>query len=657
MTRSTFALLSIVVLGLFVRPRECAAGIPDDDVEDPPAISTGDPKYAAELVAQAHALHLDQDEQWLRLGHWRGGIFGKHGEADGPAFWLASDGQSNPSAELDATLRGFWAPEPTDESTQHPFCRFPARRVWLDSKLHFDARRMPQRRCARFEHWLHRLRPGSASIIFSSYYLNNPASAFGHTFLRIHKADSSRTSDLLDTGVDFSANVHDSNVLVYALKGLTGLYPGVFRALPYYYKVREYNDYESRDLWEYELNLSERALAMLVAHLWEEGATWFNYYYLSENCSYHVLATIEAAEPSAHLLEHVKWPVLPTDTVRVLLANQGLVRTIQFRPSLRTKVRQQLDALQPEERDMAARLVDSPDAPFPPAMSPGSRAHALESASDLVDVQHTKAMLKEDDPYVARLKQRLLERRAEIAIVSDSPAARPPLDKLPTAGHSTARLRLGTGYSQQLGGDFLEIGHRLALHDLGDPPDGYPETSQIEFLPFRVRAYPKQKSLELEDLSLVRIMSLSPWQRFWHPMSWAVRAGAGRVRDDGCQDCVAGVVEVAGGFTTALGADDTLAMFLMGNVGLQYAAGMHGLRDSDWRPGVGPIGGVRWRLGHSLVWLTDARWSWLPLAAPQSTWLGETSLRWQIARDVALGAELRTQPGATEGVLSAFLYY
>ena len=28
--------------------------------------------------------------------------------------------------------------------------------------------------------------------------------------------------------------------------------------MPYYYKVREYNDYESRDLWEYELELLAR---------------------------------------------------------------------------------------------------------------------------------------------------------------------------------------------------------------------------------------------------------------------------------------------------------------------------------------------------------------------------------------------------------------
>jgi hypothetical protein len=31
---------------------------------------------------------------------------------------------------------------------------------------------------------------------------------------------------------------------------------GEYSLMPYYRKVKEYGDFESRDLWEYELNLS-----------------------------------------------------------------------------------------------------------------------------------------------------------------------------------------------------------------------------------------------------------------------------------------------------------------------------------------------------------------------------------------------------------------
>src|SRR5690606_26093360 len=122
---------------------------------------------------------------------------------------------------------------------------------------------------------------------------------FGHTFLRINRrnSDLAPRQELLDYGVDFSAGVDTDNAVVYALKGLLGFFPGVFRRIPYYYKVREYNDYELRDLWEYELSLTQREVDLVVAHLWELGSTHFDYYYLTENCSYHVLGALEVARP------------------------------------------------------------------------------------------------------------------------------------------------------------------------------------------------------------------------------------------------------------------------------------------------------------------------------------------------------------------------
>src|SRR5205085_2119317 len=98
----------------------------------------------------------------------------------------------------------------------------------------------------------------------------------------LHKAGG---HDLLDYGVDYSATADTSNPVLYAFKGIFGFFPGTFHIFPYYYKVREYNDYESRDLWEYDLSLTPQQVTMLVAHLYELGATYFDYYYIDENCS------------------------------------------------------------------------------------------------------------------------------------------------------------------------------------------------------------------------------------------------------------------------------------------------------------------------------------------------------------------------------------
>jgi hypothetical protein len=655
--RASLVLLSLVALSLVLVPRECAAAPRQADVEDEPATTRGDPSYADELVARARAMHLEQDVQWVRLGHWYVGASGDwRGEADGPLFYLAPGGKTDPTAELEATLRAIWDPEPADERVQHPYCRFPARMTWLNEVLHFDAARLPQRRCARYTAFAQRLHAGSVALVFSSYYLNSPASAFGHTFLRIHKAGAKRGNELLDTGVDYAAVVDTTNALLYAFKGLTGMFPGLFHALPYFYKVREYNDYESRDLWEYELDLSPRAVTMLVAHLWELGSTYFDYYYLSENCSYHVLAVVGVAEPSLHLMDHVKYPVVPVDTVRALFANKGLVRELRYRPSLRTTMHHELTSLSGAQLDALSALLGDPDAPFPATLTDVQRAQVLDAAGDVVDVKYSSAILKGDDPRVARLKQRILERRAEIAVATEPSPVPVPADKMPHIGHATARATLGTGYSPELGG-FYEVGNRIALHDLADAPDGYPETSQIEFLPFHARYYPKPRSFELEDLWVIRVAALSPWERFQRPLSFAVRAGLVRVRDDGCNGCLTGDADVAGGLTLGFGHDDVFALYALGNATVAYAGGMHGVADSDWRLGIGPLGGLRWRLAHTLVWTADARWSWLPDSKPQSTWLAETTARWEFAPNFAAGFDLRRQPLATEGVVTALLYY
>src|SRR5262249_6367531 len=294
--------------------------------------------YADELVARARAARLAQSRQWLRLGHWSamwtGGL---ESDAEGDNFFLASNGKVDPVAELDATIRGFFSDlAPYDENAkenravQHPICQFPARFLYLVAALSIDRARLRIPDCPRYREFATSLNASSVTLVFSSYYLNNPASAFGHTFLRLNKKNEDGVPEdrrqLLDFGIDYSAAVDTTFAPVYAVKGIFGLFPGVFGKVPFYYKVREYNDYESRDLWEYNLALTPDQVDMLVAHVWELGSTFFRYYYLTANCSYPIAGLIDVAVPELDLLDRLHTPVLPSDTVKLIAAVPGLVR-------------------------------------------------------------------------------------------------------------------------------------------------------------------------------------------------------------------------------------------------------------------------------------------------------------------------------------------
>ena len=72
---------------------------------------------------------------------------------------------------------------------------------------------------------------------------------------------------------------------------------------------------------------------MLVAHLWELGSTYFDYYYLSENCSYHILGAARGGRSRGSSCSiGCAAPVIPADTVKALFANPDLVAGVGSGP-------------------------------------------------------------------------------------------------------------------------------------------------------------------------------------------------------------------------------------------------------------------------------------------------------------------------------------
>ncbi|MBI5534504.1 MAG: DUF4105 domain-containing protein [Deltaproteobacteria bacterium] len=620
--------------------------------------------YVEWLVEKAKFLGLASKTQWLRLGHYQPRTFGGHkSEVDGAPFFLDPNGKFDPAAELEATVRGLFAANGAEGDEEHALCRFPARRIWLEQQLGIDTSRLPTKNCRRQTlHW-NRLQAQSVTLVFSSYYLNNPASGYGHTFLRINRApdpNSTKRPDLLNYGVDFSANVDTSNALIYAIKGFSGMFSGTFKLLPYFYKVREYNDYESRDLWEYELGLTPGQVRMLVAHLWELGQTFFQYFYLDENCSYHILALVEACSADYRLLEYLSNPVLPADTIKALHRNPGLVKSVRFRPSVRTQFRQRLAALSSAERDAVAALADDPDAPLPDTLTQEQKARVLDAALDQVDFRFAKDLIDEENaaqvtPGAVR-KQRLEERRAEILVPTESLSDEPPWNRRPELSHPSTRLALASGASTH-GAGYAEIGYRMNLHDLADPPRGYPEMAQIEFMPIKMRFWYQEHTVRVEDFSAVSVVSLAPQDRFDRRMTWHVRAGGTRIRDAGCNDCFMGLGQVGGG--VAFGSDNEAFTFFT-TIDTQLLSGPKlegGLAGIPLRLGFGPWSGMRIRWSQKLVTLTTGRALWLPFQDPKVVWQGEGIVRWSLGEHAAIGVEGRAFPKAQEAQLASYLYF
>ncbi|HMJ13016.1 MAG TPA: DUF4105 domain-containing protein, partial [Polyangiaceae bacterium] len=286
------------------------------------------------VLKLAQQKQLPASGAWQRLLHYHAGLFDEGSEVDGEAFFLSPAGKDDAAAELAATLRAFFMPAVQGREDAHAICRFPARFAFLDERL--DLRQHLQvPRCPKLSRFIERNSGTSLAVVYAANALEYPASAFGHTFLYLKQA----RRPALGLGIDYQADTDTDNPLLYAFKGLTGLFEGRFRLLPVEEKLREYADEQDRDLWIYDLALSERELRRLVLHLWELSVTHFDYFYLTENCSYHVLGLIEAAAPRLDLIEHTKFAVLPIDTVKALFHSKGLVERVRYVPSRFSRLR------------------------------------------------------------------------------------------------------------------------------------------------------------------------------------------------------------------------------------------------------------------------------------------------------------------------------
>jgi hypothetical protein len=511
--------------------------------------------------------------------------------------------------------------------------------------------------CPALSRFLAALDPERIAIVYSANYLNNPASAFGHTFLRVEKRRSPGATEApeeRDFGIDFIATTDTNNPLLYAFKGLTGMFPGGFQFNAFATKVREYGNLEARDLWQYDLALTRAEVELLTLHLWELAATQIDYYYLSHNCSYEILAAVEAAVPRVDLVSRLKLVVLPKDAIRALYTVPGLVRGVEYRPSLRSRFRAQVRRLGALEKDTVEKLTLDPGAAMPASLSLAESVTTLDTAIFVLDARLAKSLY---DPRVNAVRARLVARRELVSASQPAPAPPPaPADKAPDRGPGPMRLTLGSGATTQFGSGFATLGYRLALHDLGDPPDGEPELSQLQFLDTRLRYDLGRRLLTLDRLTFAEIVALNPITRYEKTLSWRAEAFGVRLHDRACPDCFAHGIDFALGGTVAT-EDEHVALFVMAETYVGFSGALDGIGGSIVRVGAGPYGGLRVRLPDETMALVTASWSYLPAQTLHSTYDVRANLRRPLGKNVALGLEAAAQPLSREALLASYLYF
>jgi hypothetical protein len=534
----------------------------------------GDAPDARVLVERARAAGLDRDPLWLRLVHYAQEAGGSmKSRADSDQFFLAREGKTDPAAELSATISALLAPiGPVPD--EHAACRFPARAAWLAEALHSDAAQMSMPTCPKFDRWMAEIAPRSVTLVFAANYFNNPSSMFGHTLIRIDRAPRSDiaapASPLASYAINFTAHAETDNPFVFTYKSFIGLYPGFFSLLPYHAKVREYSDFESRDLWEYELELDPAAVDRMVRHAWELDLVRFDYFFLDENCASQLLALIEVARPDLSLLSESRWLVIPSDTVRTLRGH-GLIRSARYRASRQTRIRHGLAQVGEHARDLAFRLAtDFKEDPLPEIakLPAGEQARTVDAAYEYLQYHYTTHAQARQPAAERGLA--LLRERNRISAGSAAPtgtgATEPPAPPRPDLGHATASVGIAAGRSRNQDGEsdpYVDLRLRYGYHDFLDPLAGFAPGAKINFFDLTLRQLPAASRVQMQDLRLLDVHTIAPRDRFFAERSWAASFGLTRE-----------VPHPKQGATPGTGG--ALAFDLRGGMGLAFALGRTG---------------------------------------------------------------------------------
>ena len=526
-------LLYIVLLLLFMLPLTPTLPVGAGEVPEN--------AYLAELIDKSLQAKLASEREWHLLLHYRENLFGGYtSEQDDPGFFMSPDGKTDPQAELDATLKQFFSDELMGRSKQPAQCAFIARYEWLRDRLRFDMARLPQIACERFERWFADFEPQSITLIFPSAFLNNPASMFGHTLLRVDQRGQTDSTRILAYTINYAADVPPDAGMAYPIRGIFGGYRGYFSTIPYYLKVQEYRDIENRDIWEYRLNFTEHQVRRLLMHSWELGNAAFDYFFFKENCSYHLLALLDYADPTLHLTDEFFIWTVPADTVRLIASKPGLVTSIAYRPSRSNVIRRKRESLLGGERELAHRITQDLRELTSPAyaqLDPTRQVFLLDLASDYL--RYRSETTDSPQPEWKERNRAILTARSQLRIPSQEFTV-VPFAKQPELGHKTSRAAVGAGWRNN--DTFEEVTVRAGYHDLLDPELGYTPDAQIEIASVSLRHYNRVDQTRIERATLANVMSLSPIDSVFHAPSWKFNLGMQTIKHNECQLCSNGVM-------------------------------------------------------------------------------------------------------------------
>ncbi|WP_303918732.1 DUF4105 domain-containing protein [Treponema berlinense] len=543
-----------------------------------------------EAARRAEELKLWEDPYWRTLLHYKGAFFCRYKSlVDDPDFFCAKNGKTNPKAELLATLWAFYEEKPenftggnvgagaggtdfvaeknkgsgenADRADKAAAERFPGRYRWLCEKLGLSEKDFGYDGDVAYRALKEKANPGDIYLVFPSCYLKRPASVFGHTFLVMETKNKPR---LTANSINYGAVTTLTGGPLYALLGLVGGFKGYYGFEAYYEKIKQYSDMDMRDMWEYRLNFNDDEKDRLFRHVCDLSGIYSRYFFMGENCSYNLLFLIEAARPSTKITEKTGGIVEPVETVK-LVYDLGLTDRVDFRPSVYSKVENQIHGLSKAERKFAKAVClgkkTPEDFPFGDA-SPERQAALWDLCADYLNVLLQGYKISQEE-YRSRFLS-VLSARRKLGKVQTQEFPVPPH---PENAHGSKKVALEGGKDSR--GGFVGANFRLTAHEQLEKSAGYSENSELAFAVVDLRYSLSENEFYLKKADLLSIISLPVTDSFFFNSASQLVTGLEQTRNRDGSESLAWRLKTMYGFS--LSPLPKIQFYALGGVDLWFA--------------------------------------------------------------------------------------
>lgn len=448
---------------------------------------------------------LYENSYWAKLLHYRDGI----SEIDSTNFFISNNGKEDLKEELFETINSL------ETGTNNVLCRFPLRVEWLKENIPTLEEKIVPYSCEELDKFLELTNAKYVTMVFPTAHINSPASMYGHTFLKV---GSDKETPLISNAINYAAKTDEKNGLIFAYNGIFGGYEGRYSIMPYYEKIKEYNNLEQRDVWEYDLNLSQEEINKLVLHTWELKDSYADYYFFKENCSYNVLWLLEIARPSLDLVSYFDFKAIPLDTIKILTKYDGLIVDSRYRYSNLKKMKHILNEEIENKEFLKAYINDEIE--LPDSLSQSDKISYLDFKIAYTQYQRSEDGTEKKEyikNYLKLLKERSSYKQTRTYNIKS------PLD--PLISHDSAKI--GLFYDSN---DSFETSIKPAYNDMYDIVDGYLQGAYIDFFELNFKKQ-KDKDVKLDRFTLIKIKSYSPQDMIFKPISWGIDAGYEHFKD------------------------------------------------------------------------------------------------------------------------------